>query len=81
MASEVEWAGVEAYTDAVGRVQEALSDGVLAADETTAEYLEELQKRLLRVQSWGGAYAAVDLSPEAKALLMRSKVRGKVLVS
>jgi hypothetical protein len=72
------------------RLQEALVSG--KDSDSNRRYLNDLQRRLVRVRSLGGQFGKIDFSPEVKAMLGRicgcgqnsqntNKQRAKVLVS
>jgi len=80
MASQADWTGFETTDQAMGQLQEIL-EGVVAAYEVMEDCLSKAEERLMRARSWGGAFAAIDFSPEVKAMLARNAMRRKALVS
>ncbi len=62
-------ASVEVSVDLVGDVQKALVCGVAESDmDSILEEVGQLEERLNRVRSWGGAYSEIDFSDQVKAL-------------
>lgn len=55
------------------------ADGVSESTISAAQ-VDELARRLEKVRSWGGAYAAIEFSPEIEALLARRKTVGGGIV-
>lgn len=57
----------------------------LRADTTLnqpdSDYLQSLQLRLGRVQSWGGAFAKISLSPDMELLLKRTATQAKTKIA
>ncbi len=54
----------------VTRVQQSMQVGYVPS-----AWLEQLEQKLARVRSWGGAYSEIELSPDIKCEIAR---QGKV---
>lgn len=57
-------------------LQRSLRLGGVSESTISAGQVDELARRLEKVRSWGGAYAAIEFSPEIEALLARRKTVG-----
>jgi len=65
-----DWTEAEQVGGLMARLQESLSEGRVTS-ETMEEDLQRLQERLMRVRRWGGAFAAIEFSPDIERLLAR----------